>query len=118
MKSKDASCKQNRSAVAKRAVVVKNCAFASLQLADEALVLWWCPGALVPWLWWWWEAARSSKSLQNTFTGSTTDNKQAIKIEKEGEVQIFASLQLADEAVPWCPGAVVVVGGEIFTKPP
>ena len=45
LKSKDASCKQNRSAVAKRAVVVKNCAFASLQLADEALVVWWCPGA-------------------------------------------------------------------------
>ena len=45
LKSKDASCKQNRWAVAKRAVVVKNCAFASLQLADEALVVWWCPGA-------------------------------------------------------------------------
>ena len=45
LKSKDASCKQNRWAVAKRAVVVKNCAFASLQLADEALVPWcWCCG--------------------------------------------------------------------------
>ena len=84
MKSKDASCKQNRSAVAKRAVVVKNCAFASLQLADEALVVPWCPGGSVV-------VARSSQSLQYTFTGSTMNNKQAIKSEREGDVQIFAS---------------------------
>ena len=61
-----------------RAVVVKNCAFASLQLADEALVPW-CPGGSVV-------VARSSQSLQYTFTGSTMNNKQAIKSEREGNV--------------------------------
>ena len=69
---------------------------------------WWCPGALV--VVWWWQDLHSPFNILSLVQQWITNKQLKVK-----EKEMFKSLQVA---ISWWGGALVVGGGEIFTKPP